>query len=1441
MLSANDAGNALSNSWNKFESVMKKAGLTVSHEQFQPLDVDLSEFKIALVKEVQREGDAFIDVFDEATSNAVVFRSCLVPLASRKSSSSFAGQHTSLIRILLNIDLIQTSLIDKLLERLPEYSVGDNELAMPGLSADESSITQLILSQFRWLDRAIDPTKLAEKMLEMLTCTPLDLQRDIIMSLPEVIDDRAKDVVIDAFVQMLESEQELTTPLIDGLTNLDLKPVTTNAVRSMVLDGLSSYQPEAMPVVVRFIVQSIDSKSKDAPNVLQRLRDGLALESLVVDNKDAVMEARSQIGEIATLDALKSSINYHYHILNGWLKVIDKILATKGSKLIALDLFVMLMIHGTSLQKKTIESLSARCIKKDRLSAPMIHSIFSVHGGALRAYHDSLLAIAEYLMRSPEKNCRDVSSALYAKIFNHFATFCKQDVMGALVTHIGSGNFSEVSGALDVLEELVKLNFSELHQFYIMLKQILDYVDNLALAHVRKLFFILCALGVQEDSTGQESDELHIYIRKMLGKPTLQDMRVGIVGITMLLRAYARTSPQSAESITESKLLIQLVKTHFGCTETTVGTFSADKINAAGLLYDELATLVSSVSLDSDLLGYIEETLVIFTELYLVERSANPDKCRGIEPEIAFDLDATGDDADGEVLVNILPSVLCDSGRAENMQLLCAQFNLLQAIEKRNCNGSLSEIDALAGCGLWFMPESYLLDFEGFSISEQKGIIHCYFFAINFFRELINAFAEQNDADLKLKTLNRLEHVVFLEQSLATLLKKCPSFVPLAAQFEVDVILKQKPQPKSRPSKRKINDDDLDGEDDFDDKKISKKLKAAESIDANKDESAIKQDADEDDEHQKKEALVATLDYDKFFPFFRELDLDVLGMLLGLALQESKLDTEMQTIASTTQNVHCAGPKELYYLLRDLRKKMKKLLHPPKASRFHNQGGVAAAAKNVGFGKLLTKSELELVLWTKKNIKLLCVKLEEQNEFFTDVAEAHPNIDISEPMLASIPSATDRIDCYQSIVEIFLIFFSWAGFENDIHHNTLQECLVQVASRTQQQANELSFNEVAVETFNYFNRCAENSPSISIQVAHLSLMGYLADQLEYGDDGSEFLKCTKVISQKCNESLRKVWTGISAKPIKPQHLNSILETLFNNGGDSLAYLNDLVFSGLAEIKEVAEFQCDVQEKKSAKAFISESFPTLTKSTFNVFYKNIFAQITELIGKCDFFTDESMENQSQGSKIEARIGRVIDILKIFRTLTEFCSVPVIGSNDTVIINTLKFSKSFIQAFIDKCMPLLEDSFVIFSEDVVHTLKELQKSTRLLQRLCTHYKETTEGKNSALAAHIPPLRRTLESVVFRTKGMLEANECGQALSVGNLKHKNLAGEELSSQMVPDEIEASQEGSDEGDAEAPDVNLENTRDEHANEAEAEEEEEELNDSSDEVLTVPQMDVSM
>lgn len=54
-------------------------------------------------------------------------------------------------------------------------------------------------------------------------------------------------------------DPELTVPILDALSNLCLAPEDTDSVRTIVLSGLDSHEPESMPVVVKFILQSITS------------------------------------------------------------------------------------------------------------------------------------------------------------------------------------------------------------------------------------------------------------------------------------------------------------------------------------------------------------------------------------------------------------------------------------------------------------------------------------------------------------------------------------------------------------------------------------------------------------------------------------------------------------------------------------------------------------------------------------------------------------------------------------------------------------------------------------------------------------------------------------------------------------------------------------------------------------------------------------------------------------------------------------------------------------------------------------------------------------------------------------------------------------------------------------------------------------------------------
>ena len=55
-----------------------------------------------------------------------------------------------------------------------------------------------------------------------------------------------------------------------------------------------------------------------------------------------------------------------------------------------------------------------------------------------------------------------------------------------------------------------------------------------------------------------------------------------------------------------------------------------------------------------------------------------------------------------------------------------------------------------------------------------------------------------------------------------------------------------------------------------------------------------------------------------------------------------------------------------------------------------------------------------------------------------------------------------------------------------------------------------------------------------------------------------------------------------------------------------------------------------------------------------------------------------------------------------------------------------------------------------------------------------------KMSGLTSYVPVVRKTLETLIFRVKGMLVANNSPDAFWMGNLKNKTITGDEILSQV-------------------------------------------------------------
>merc|ERR1719342_1781943 len=111
-----------------------------------------------------------------------------------------------------------------------------------------------------------------------------------------------------------------------------------------------------------------------------------------------------------------------------------------------------------------------------------------------------------------------------------------------------------------------------------------------------------------------------------------------------------------------------------------------------------------------------------------------------------------------------------------------------------------------------------------------------------------------------------------------------------------------------------------------------------------------------------------------------------------------------------------------------------------------------------------------------------------------------------------------------------------------------------------------------------------------------------------------------------------------------------------------------------------------------------------------------------------------------------------------------------------------------------MPLVEKLFRKKRVGCVELIKNLQQGTRYLQTICSHSKIS---KDISLANNVPLLKRSLEVLVFRVKAMLAANDCLDAFVLGNLKNRDIHGEEILSQVTNEYEEEGEEEEEEGES--------------------------------------------
>ncbi|NWS30507.1 FACD2 protein, partial [Polioptila caerulea] len=1359
-----------------FEELLRTSGIVLKAGEGQnEIAVDQMAFqkKLCLALEKHPTYPAVVQQFISGLESHIKdrnqFKNCLLPCTPVRTEGSRNLVHSyceSLIKLLLGIKILQPAVITLLLEKIPEFFFDI-------VGTFGTNFPRLIVNQFKWLDRLLDSQDLVKKLMQMVSVSPVPIQHDIITSLPEILEDSQQREVARELSCLLKQGRRLTVPILDALSRLDLDAELVAEVRQSAMTIVPSVKLEDLPVVVKFILQNV--KAADAVEVISDLRKSLDLSSCVLPLQihssqkkiKSQVQASSSLSQVTTsqncvkllFDVIKLAVRFQKDVSEAWIKAIENSTVVSDHKV--LDLIVLLLIHSTNTRnRKQTEKVLRSKIRLGCMPEQLMQNAFQNHSTVIKDFFPSILALAQTFLHSAHPAVVSFGSCMYKQAFVAFDSYCQQEVVTALVTHVCSGSEAELDISLDVLTDLVVLHMSLLMRYATFVKTILDSTQKLNPCQIRKLFYILSTLAFSQKQEGSYiQDDMHMVIRKWLSSTVPNHKQMGIIGAVSMIGSVALKRNEGDAASLERPELGSERDGQLSTLMDLVGFCCEQTPEVLALYYDEFANLIEKQkgNLDLKLLDEFGKSLVEdFPSDFVVDLSPTVHGSFLFPVKALYNLDE--DQSQGAIAINLLPllsqselgrvtaAASSQSKRAVSPLCLSPCFRLLRLYTAEQNSGSLEEIDALLGCPLYLTDLEVEGKLDSLSKQEREFLCSLLFYALNWFREVVNAFCQQQDAEMKGKVLTRLQNITELQNVLGKCLAATPGYVPPPATFDSEALEAVPSTNAAGPAR----------------KRSGRKKKA----DGSKAGSADRSQAEDSSEGNQPDTDLSELDktgadreagnplaqLQSYRPYFRELDLEVFTVLHCGLLTKSVLDTEMHTEA---REVVQLGPAELCFLLDDLCWKLEHVLPSgstrrgpfPKARTAAGNGG----NKDIGFSHLCQRSPKEVAMCVVDLLKPLCKHMENMHNYFqvtrqNQYSEDEPGGNIQEHQLMS--------SCYQLLLLTFRSLFAWNGFSQHENTDLLRSALQVLADRLKPGETEfLLLEELISESFQYLLNFQQSVPSFHCAYILTQLLIAIAEKPMSGWKKEKMASLAK-------QFLCQSWVKPSGDREKGSQFNSALHTLL------CVYLEhtDNILKAIEEISSVGVPELMNSDKDGC----SSTYPTLSRQTFPVFFRVMMAQLESSVkgipaGKPSDSSEVQLEKLLRWNIAVRNFHILINLVKVFD------SRPVLSI-------CLKYGRLFVEAFLKLAMPLLDHSFKKHTDDVQSLLKTLQLSTRQLHHMCGHSKI---HQDIGLTNHVPLLKKSLEQFVYRVKAMLAFNQCQEAFWVGILKNRDLQGEEIFTQ--------------------------------------------------------------
>ncbi|XP_078437577.1 fanconi anemia group D2 protein isoform X2 [Wolffia australiana] len=1400
-------------------SVLADAGCTLCSSGPPLLPADTFEFRRRLDRcftssEENPLLEQFLSGLSTFLSSRLNLRRFLVPAAREALSGTngVSSKADSLARVLLLVASLQPRLQHLLLERLPEY--------FDAAEVAEDNIPRLIVNQFRWLDFVVDLEGLCEKLMEVLSICPFPLKKDIIGFLPEIIGNCGNSLgVVEALEKMLQEDSELVVPILDAFSNLNFSSSQLEQVVTVGLSCIRTVQAEHLPDLLRFLL--ISSDKVNVGRIILHIREQLKFftlpDSLASRHKKLKGKSVADGTETSALEVLRSSLRFRNVLCDAILKELKGLNQSRDCKVIDVWFLVLLHINGGPCQK-AVEKILKRKIVDGCILESLFDQCIQGQSNLVKEYFPSFLSLSEHLLTCNEEKARKFGIHLYTLLFGELTdSYSRLEVLSSLVTHVGSGVRIEVSSALEAMTILASNYSSELVALSSHVNGILDYLETFDDQNLRKVYEVFCLLSfscrLNGDSPGSSiSRELMILVRKQLGNPDMRYRKMGIFGTSKIVSALGDLS-SSKENVDEA---LEFLKVSFDSCK--------HESSALILLYDEFTALVKHGKLQTKIMEWIGTRLGDFESIFITDLERG--QLVSTEPYIGLEGDPWMNlDGDTSVIcLNILPILSSSpekSGQSK-MQSLPAMLQLLSSVERSANGGSLEGIDALLGCPLLLPSHKFLYASAWNSLKEiqKKTIIFSLYYAVNWIRELFNAFGSQVTTvsgcltqglreETTEKLLKRLRNIIFLENLLNYLLKlHHVSLPPLNFDADMpDALPTNHKQPseekegcasgmdtasvsKKRGRKKKFNATGKSGNDNMKQQTIVDAFERSGSLEktvrasstsscTEKISQTVKHEGSSHPDHLDAVEMseVPTVLYSQESKF-RVLHADCLTLL---------------SLSKQSEGSCCSDPKaELclhLYLLRELHRRLDSFCPTRKPSPAHH---VTMATDFLGKVRplfLSLRKHLDNALSLLTNGKnAACIehwKCQHASAGNPDL----PSFSLSNALVGSFV-CQEIFYCFGKIMNMRELF--------DYTNIPVLKDLLGILQPTSMPGDfvlsiepppspgNIDFLYCGAFSFleEVFNTACQNSLKLASEVVITleSLIKSIAIFLKFLEEGGKSVSITfsKQLSPLLQHRLGASACNLLARDWSADNP----ENPFKDKGKILPHIIQIYLRNTKSRREALfDLACSILPKashgKSREQEPTYGVPFVCSSTFMAWYRTLheenISELENLIGRICPSKKRKENKRVDADVIFEGLQQSVDVSV---SLVQLCK-----TQNKVRVHALavKYGAKFVDAFI-KAFDFLEAHFLLHGDIIIQMVKDLQKATRTIQVLCSEAKRG--AKQTMVSGRVPAAKRSLERFLFRVKAMLHNTSNGHSFWMGNLKHKDLLGQVVSSQLCADE---------------------------------------------------------